>query len=69
MDPFRQPDKYKRVYTDNVDPRDAREMGREAKAKGRPVYANPFVGIAAESWRKGWKETRVVDTKAKSRVY
>lgn len=69
MDPFRQPDKYKRVYTDNVDPRDARDMGREARERGRPVYANPFVGLAADQWRKGWREGSIVDTQAKGKVY
>lgn len=32
----------------------AKRRGHQAYRKGRPVWANPYLGGEAEWWRKGW---------------
>ena len=43
--------------TDHQWDNDAQEpaaAGREAFWIGRPVWANPFIGVAARAWKTGW---------------
>ena len=34
----------------------AREQGKIAKAKGQPVWMNPYFGKRGASWKAGWDE-------------
>lgn len=34
---------------------DPYENGRNAAQLGRPIMANPFIGVHAEDWRRGWR--------------
>ena len=34
------------------------EHGHEARRKHQPIWANPFYGVRASLWRKGWQRSQ-----------
>lgn len=34
----------------------AREKGRMARISGKDVWLNPFTGLRARAWTRGWEE-------------
>ena len=49
-------DQHQRNTQHDINVRAARREGSEARRCGKPIWLNPYTGLRARAWKRGWEE-------------